>query len=88
MAIEQVTRYYFYFFFNAFISFNTTFFHLGIVRASCIDLKISTQEMLVVKVQKEEDKPLYNTKWDMGRMVQDLKPYLRAIGKSRFLKAT
>ena len=44
--------------------------------------------MLVVKVQKEEDKPLYNTKWDMGSMVQDLKPSLRAIGKSRFLKAT
>ena len=40
-----------------------------IVGASCIDLKISTQEMSVVKVQKKEDKPLYNTKWDMWRMV-------------------
>ena len=55
-----------------------------IVGTSCIDLKISTQEMSVVKVQKKEDKPLYNTKWDMGRMVQDLKPFLRAMGKSRF----
>lgn len=59
-----------------------------IVGASCIDLKISTQKMSVVKVQKEEDKPLYNTKWDMGCMVQDLKPFLRAMGKSRFSKTT
>ena len=44
--------------------------------------------MLVVKVRKEEDKPLYNTKWDMGCMVQDLAPFLRAIGKSRFLETT
>ena len=44
--------------------------------------------MLVVKVWKEEDKPLYNIKWDMGCMVQDLTPFLRAIGKSRFLETT
>ena len=44
--------------------------------------------MLVVKVRKEEDKPLYNTKWDMGCMVQDFAPFLRAIGKSRFLETT
>ena len=55
------------FFFNAFISSNTEFFHSGIVRASRIDLRISIQEMLVVKIQ-EEDKPLYDTKWDMGFM--------------------
>ena len=44
--------------------------------------------MLVVKARKGEDKPLYETKWDMGCIVQDLTPFLRAMGKYKFSKTT
>ena len=40
--------------------------------------------MLVVKAYKEEGKPSYNIKWEMGCIVLDLTPFLRAMGKSRF----
>lgn len=39
--------------------------------------------MLVVKAHKEEDKPLYDTKWDMRCIMQYLTPFLKAIDKSK-----
>ena len=48
-----------------------------------MDLRILTQEMLVVKAHKEEDKHLYDTKWDMRCIMQYLTPFLKAIDKSK-----
>ena len=61
--------------------------HLGTIRASCTNFGISIEDMLVVKALKEIDRQIMVQHVFRNRcMVQDLVPFLRAIGTSRSLE--